>query len=250
MSAPMRVLIADDERAARLHLRRQLEAEADVVIVGEACHGREAVQRIVELAPDLLFLDVEMPELDGLAVVAAVGPARMPATVFATAHERFALPAFQVNALDYLLKPFDDERFARALAKARRWLGGGAMPTTAALSAPPGPVAPPGAAPERLLLRVGESQQFVRQQDIRYVTAARNYVHLHLADGALSVRESLQAMAERLDPSRFRRIHRSHIVNLDHVSKILPWFGGDSLVLMSDGCRLNLSRNYRHAIRD
>lgn len=238
--APIRVLIADDERAARLHLRRLLEAEPDVVVVGEACHGRDAVRQIAELAPALLFLDVEMPELDGLAVVAAIGPARMPATVFATAHERFALPAFQANALDYLLKPFDDERFGRALAKARRWLGGMAAAPSPAATAPP----------ERLLLRVGESQQFVRQQDIRYVTAARNYVHLHLADGPLSVRESLQAMAERLDPSRFRRIHRSHIVNLDHVSKILPWFGGDSLVLMSDGCRLNLSRNYRHAIRE
>lgn len=244
MSAPLRVLIADDERAARLHLRRLLEAEPDVSVVGEACHGRDAVRQIVELAPALLFLDVEMPELDGLAVADAVGPERMPATIFATAHERFALPAFQANALDYLLKPFDDERFGRALAKARRWLGG------AALAAPMAPAVPGAAAPGRLLLRVGESQQFVRQPDIRYITAARNYVHLHLADGALSVRESLQAMAERLDANRFRRIHRSHIVNLDHVSKILPWFGGDSLVLMSDGCRLNLSRNYRHAIRE
>jgi two-component system, LytTR family, response regulator len=225
----MKVLIVDDEGVARRRLRQVLEQEPAVAAVQEAADGLQALACIEAGRPDVLFLDVELPELDGFALLRRLPAQRRPALILATAHDTFALPAFEADAVDYLLKPFDDQRIRQALHKARRWLG----------------AAPAVPAPERLLLQVGDVQQLVRQQDIRYLTAARNYVQLHTLSGALTVRDSLTAIGQRLDPGRFRRVHRSHIVNLDHVDKILPWFGGDSLLMMSDGCRLNLSRNFR-----
>lgn len=235
MSAMIRVLVADDETSARRRLLQFLAAHADVTVVGESRNGLQACEDLARLKPDLLILDMEMPELNGLQVAERIGAASMPATIFATAYEHYALGAFNTNAVDYLVKPFDEARFATAMAKARRWLG------VATDDAAKG-------AHDRILVRSGDSQLLVNAADIAYISAEGNYVRLHTSGGEHLMRETMAGLLERLDGSRFRRIHRSHIVNLDHVKKLLPWFGGDSLVMMADGSRLTLSRNHRHAL--
>ncbi len=224
----IRALVTDDETSARRRLGQFLAAHADVVVVGEARNGLEACAAIADLKPDLLFLDVEMPEMSGLDVAARIGSA-MPATIFATAYEHYALDAFNAHAIDYLVKPFDQARFEAAMAKAKRWLGA-------------------RQGPGRLLVKSGESQVLIKTADIMYVSAEGNYVRLHTVQGEHLMRERMSGLLERLDCTLFKRIHRSHIVNLDHVTKLLPWFGGDSLVMMSDGSRLTLSRNHRDAL--
>lgn len=241
----LRVLVADDETSARRRIAQFLAAHADLELVGEARHGLDACAQIASLQPDLVFLDVEMPELTGLEVVERVGVANMPATIFATAYDHYALGAFNANAMDYLVKPFDEARFALALDKARRWLGAGRPAFEAQLK---GVMSELGAT--RLLVRSGESQVLVKAADIVYISAEGNYIRLHTAAGEHLMRERMSGILERLDPQSFRRIHRSHIVNLDHVKKLLPWFGGDSLVMMSDGSRLTLSRNHRDALKE
>lgn len=251
MSAKFRVLLADDETSARRRLAQFLARHADMEVVGESRNGLEACADIERLQPDLVFLDVEMPELTGLEVVAQVGAANMPATIFATAYDHYALSAFDANAMDYLVKPFDEARFAAALGKARRWLGSGngnagigtqLQGVLENLGAGRGPQ-------ERILVRSGESQVLVKAADILYISAEGNYIRLHTLAGEHLMRERMSGILERLDGALFRRIHRSHIVNLDHVTKLLPWFGGDSLVMMADGSRLTLSRNHREALR-
>lgn len=229
MSAVIRVLVVDDETSARRRLLQFLAKHADASVVGESCNGPQACEDIARLKPDLVILDVEMPELNGLQVAERIGAASMPATIFATAYEHYALDAFSTNAVDYLVKPFDEERFATAMSKARRWLGSKETQ-------------------DRILVRTGESQVLVKAADIVYISAEGNYVRLHTLDGEHLMRERMAGILERLDGSLFRRIHRSHIVNLDHVKKLLPWFGGDSLVMMADGTRLTLSRNHREAL--
>lgn len=250
LAAPVRIVVADDETSARMRLRQFLAGEPGVELVAEAANGLQARDAIVATAPDLVFLDVEMPELDGFGVIRAVGLERMPATVFATAYDHYALAAFDANAMDYLLKPFDQPRFARALAKARAWLGQAhAAERQVRLGAVLDSVAPAGGT-GRLLVRNGDAQELVRTSDILYISAEGNYVRLHLHGKTLLMRERMVGILERLDPGQFRRIHRSHIVNLDHVARLLPWFGGDSLVMMADGKRLTWSRVYRDALAE
>lgn len=248
-TAPIRVLIADDESAARRRLQHFLSAETDFSVVAECRDGREACEKITQLMPDLVFLDVQMPELNGIEVVQKIGTDRMPATIFATAYDHFAVPAFDANAIDYLLKPFDDERFAKSIAKARRHIRSEPVADyREQLDALLARLAGPKAHADRLLVKVDDSQQLIKTADIVHISAERNYVRLHTKADAHAMRETMNGIQERLDPSIFRRIHRSHIVNLDHVRKILPWFGGDCLVMMDSGTRLTLSRNYRGAL--
>jgi two-component system LytT family response regulator len=246
MTAPVRVLVVDDETVARRRLLALLAEASDMRIVGESRNGLEAIDDIVRLGPDLVFLDVEMPERSGLEVVQEVGVERMPATIFVTAYDHYAVAAFEANAMDYLLKPFDGPRFERALVKARSWMNSnrGAESSerfrmTLAQASP---------AADRIWVRHGEARQPVKFDDIVHVGAEGNYVRLHTSTGNFVLRERMVGMMERLDPARFRRIHRSHIVNVDHVKKLLPWFGGDTLVMMSDGSRLTLSRSYKGAL--
>lgn len=248
MSAPIRVLVADDETSARRRIVQLLGQAGDTLVVGEAGDGRQACADIARLAPDLVFLDVEMPELNGLEVVAAVGAARMPATIFATAYDCYALPAFEANAIDYLVKPFDGARFAQALQRARRWLRGvGLEQGRRQLGAALEQLAPK---PDtgRLLVRSGDAQLLVKAADIYYISAEGNYVRLHTTTGEHLMRETMSGILERLGEACFRRVHRSHIVNLEHVTKLLPWFGGDSLVMLANGARVTLTRNYRAAL--
>ncbi len=251
MNSKIRVVIADDETSARRRLQQFLALEDDVELIAQCSDGLQACQAINELVPDLVFLDVEMPERNGLAVVAAIGVDAMPATIFATAFDHYALPAFDANAMDYLLKPFDQARFSKSMAKARAWLRAGQLSQCHAelaglMTATQTPVAPC----ERLLVRSGEIGHMVKAADIMYITAEGNYIRLHTPATSHQMRERMLGILERLDPARFRRIHRSHIVNLDHVKKVLPWFGGDFLVMMADGCRLTLSRNFREGMAE
>lgn len=253
-SAPIRVLIADDESSARRRIADLLALAPDVAVVGESRNGREAVADIERLAPDLVFLDMEMPEQHGLDVVGGIARARRPAIVFVTAHERYALPAFDADAVDYLLKPFDAQRFARSLDKARALLrppGGQAGPAAGRWPSASAAVSAAADSPtpiERLWVRAGDAQHLLPLEEVMYVAAEGNYLRLFTAQAQYLVRERLHVLEARLDPAKFRRIHRSYIVNLDHVGKLLPWFGGDRLVILRNGTRLTLSRNFKHAL--
>lgn len=250
MSGRIGVLLVDDETSARRRIAQFLGAHADIEVIGESRNGAEACAYIARLRPDLVFLDVEMPEMSGLEVVESVGVERMPATVFATAYDHYALDAFNANAMDYLVKPFDEARFALALAKARRWLGAGKAEFGTQLRGVMDKLETARAAQDRILVRSGDSQVLVKAADILYISAEGNYIRLHTFAGEHLMRERMAGILERLDGALFRRIHRSHIVNLDHVKKLLPWFGGDCLVMMADGSRLTLSRNHRDALNE
>lgn len=252
MSARIRVLLVDDEVPARRRLMQFLSDEADIDVVGEAVNGLEAVSMIEGLRPDLVFLDVQMPELDGLGVAQSVGVDHMPTTVFVTAYDHYAVPAFDANAVDYLLKPFDQDRFQRGLRRARAHLSRGEDKAAlhGQLRSLLAGLGKQRQYPDRLLVRTGDSRQLLKTSDLNYVTAEGNYVRLHTSGGTLLMRESMRELEGRLDPEQFRRIHRSSIVNLDRIRKLLPWFGGDYLVMMADGSKLTLSRNHRPALAE
>lgn len=251
MSLPIRVLIADDETSARRRLMQFLSEESDIELVAECRDGEETCRQIASMAPDLIFLDVEMPELDGLGVARRIGVENMPVTIFVTAYDHYALSAFNANAMDYLLKPFDGERFAMAMEKARRWVRMGQLAECKAqLDSMLVTVENEKKFPNRLLVRTGDSQLFIKVADILYISAEGNYICLHTLSGEHLMRERMQGILERLDPARFRRIHRSHIVNLDHIKKSMVWFGGDHLITMADGRRLTLSRNYKTVLQE
>lgn len=239
---PLRALIVDDEDLARQRIRHLLLKEPDVEVVGECAHGVEAVRAIEALAPDLVFLDIQMPELDGFGVVEAVGADHMPATLFVTAYDQHALRAFEVHALDYLLKPFDPERFRAALDRARRWCATGGRPDLSGLLE--------GLRKERpwldrVLVRQGDRHVLLRCGNIQWIEAEDNYVRLHVEGTSFLLRQTMAGILQRLDPAQFRRIHRSAIVNLDFIRELQPWTSGDHLVLMKDGTKLTLSRTYR-----
>lgn len=243
----LRTLVVDDELLARQRLLRFCAGERDLEVAGQCANGLEAVKAIETLAPDLVFLDIQMPELDGFGVIEAVGPARMPTTVFVTAYDQFALKAFDAHALDYLLKPFDQERFTASLDRVRRWLKAEEKPSLAPLLQEVQAARPPT---DRLLVKDGDGYTFVRLASIHWVEAEDNYVRLHVEGTSHLVRQTMTAMVGLLSPARFRRIHRSAIVNLDFVQRLEPWTGGDYQVTMRDGSRLTLSRTYRSQFAD
>ncbi|HEX7243718.1 MAG TPA: LytTR family DNA-binding domain-containing protein [Longimicrobiaceae bacterium] len=254
----IRVLAADDEPFARARLVRLLRREA-VEVVGVCRNGEEAVRAIAAERPDLVLLDVQMPGMSGFDVVREVGPAAVPMVVFVTAHDRYALQAFEVNAVDYLLKPVHPDRFHAAVARARDRLEAGgrlqhARQLAALLATVAGQVGaavaePPPPAPadhlEWLFVRKGERVLTLRVDDVDWMGAEDNYVRLHVGKESHLIRERMQALEERLDPRRFARIHRSTIVNLERVRELRPWSSGEFLVILRDGRELRLSRRYR-----
>jgi two-component system, LytTR family, response regulator len=249
------VLIADDEALARRRLRRLLARESGVEIVAESRNGREALRDIETHAPALVFLDVQMPELDGFGVLASLDPERMPAIVFVTAYDEYAVRAFEVHALDYLLKPFSESRFRAAFRRAKSFLSepdGGAAPARILallerLSAEGSRGANAGYL-RRILVRTNGRVIFVRASDVDWVEAAGNYVKLHVGSDALLVRTTLAVIGDRLDPAGFARIHRSTIVNMDRVREMQPWFSGDSILILQSGTKLRVSRTYRERL--
>ena len=229
-AAPIRVLVVDDEPLARRGIIARLARHADVQLAGECASGREAVRRIPEVAPDVVFLDVQMPGMDGFAVVEAIGVERMPLVVFVTAHDTHAIRAFDVQASDYLLKPIDDERFDGALARVRRRL-------TEQRTV--------GALPARLVIRDRGRMVLLAADEVDWVGAERDYVRVYARGQSHLVRETMTAMEAQLPDTQFARIHRSAIVNLARIRELRPHANREFTVVLRDGTQLRLSRSYR-----
>jgi two-component system, LytTR family, response regulator len=242
----LRTLIVDDEPVARRRLRRLLRLAPDVEVVAECGDGATAVEAIRSATPDLVLLDVQMPELDGFGVIQALGAERLPTIVFVTAHDQYALRAFDVHALDYLLKPVDGERLLRALTRVRTLLAGRTGttvdPRVLALLTD---LANQQKFLSRLPVRADGRLLLVNMSDVDWIGAADNYVTLHVAGREYLLRDTMGRLERELDPSRFVRIHRSSIVQIDRIKELLPDFHGDFIVVLADGTRLTLTRGYR-----
>lgn len=224
----MKVMIVDDEPLARQVVRLLVESDRELTIVAE-CSGVEAAARIEESRPDILFLDVQMPEVGGFDVLERVGIDSVPAVVFVTAYDAYALRAFDAHALDYLLKPFDDRRFYEALSRAKEKVR----------------TRPAKALVRRFLVRTRDRMVFVKADDIDWIEAADYYASLHAGGKSHLVRQTMTDLEKQLDPEKFVRVHRSAIVNLDRVAELHPLFRGDGILVLHDGTRLRLSRARR-----
>ena len=258
---PIRVLIVDDEPLARQRLEDLLRAEAGVGIVASVDNGEAAVDAVRSLHPDIAFLDVQMPGKTGIDVVREVGPEAMPLTIFVTAYDRYALQAFDLAAVDYLVKPFDDERFEQAFQRARRYveleemgelrerllavLDGGSRGGSSSA-----PAAPPSGSPylERIAVEMRGKVRVVPVSQIEYITASGPYVELHTSERAYLIREAIHTLEEKLDPNRFLRIHRSIIVRVDLIDTFHRGAGGDYEVQLKGGARLRVSRSRREEL--
>jgi two-component system LytT family response regulator len=251
----MRVIIIDDEPLARDRLRSMLAKESDVEIVAECGDGKEALGAIKRETPDVIFLDIQMPELDAFGVLAQLKGTRMPEVIFVTAFDEFAVKAFEVHALDYLLKPFDRDRLKQALARARERLkvaapGDLTKKLTALLdSLQPGKDKKAVAAAQRLAVKLDGRVIFLRPVEIEWIEAQDNYIKLHVGREAHLVRDTLASSEARLDTRRFIRIGRSLIVNIDRVREMQPMFHGEYVVILHDGTKLTVSRGYRENLQ-
>jgi two-component system LytT family response regulator len=250
----IRALIVDDEPLAIDGLRAALEREPDIRVIGSRDTGRAAVTAIRDLAPDLVFLDVQMPGVDGFGVIEEIGADAMPEVVFVTAYDEHALRAFEVHAVDYLLKPFDNERLAACVRHAvnqvrtRRQAGERERELSAVLSARAQTAGPADAQVmpiRRLLVRQRDRLLFIDAERVDWCEAAGNYVRLYVGDETHLIRMSLSELATRLDARDFVRIHRSAIVNVHRIRELQPWAGGDYLATLTNGRKLKVSRTYR-----
>ncbi len=250
MSEPkIRALIVDDELLARKFIRRMLKHEPDWELAGEASNGTEAVEMIRNQKPDIVFLDVQMPEMDGFAVLEKVGLGQLPEIVFTTAYESYAIRAFELHALDYLLKPFDQERFRDAIRHAKERLQSrqqedGRRQIGALLER----INSKQPYLDRLIIKADGRITFLNTQEIDWIEADDKYVHLHTAKGARMVRQTLTAMESQLDPARFVRIHRSTMVNVERIKELQPLFNGEYSLHMEDKTKLTLSRTYKEKL--
>jgi two-component system LytT family response regulator len=256
MAAKIKTLIVDDEPLARRNLRLLLERDPQIEILEECRNGREAVKAINTLSPDLIFLDIQMPEMDGFDVLTRVGPEHIQGIIFVTAFDQYALKAFDVHALDYLLKPYDDERFTRALERAKSQMAAreinqlserllalleereterkGSKPESAYLT--------------RLMIKASSRVMLLKVDEIDFIEADGNYAKLHIGKKMHLLREKMNDLEGRLDPARFVRIHRSIIVNLERIKEMHPHFNGDYVVVLEDGRQLRLSRTRREQL--
>jgi len=245
----IRTLIVDDMQLARERIKMLLAADPEIEVVGECANGRQAVAAIKNLNPELVFLDMQMPKMSGLEVIEAVGAEQMPMVVFVTAYDEFALRAFEVNALDYLLKPFDDERFNKALERVKQQIKQMRR----------------GDFDERLLQLLGDVKNkpeylkripvktaqytiLVLVEDIDFIKAAGNYLELHVGKDLYLIRERVHQFEQKLDPEQFVRIHRSTIVNINRIKTLHPMFNGDHVIILRDGAKLNMSRTYHEKL--
>lgn len=252
----IRVLIVDDEPVSRRRIRRFLAAEPDVEVIGEAASCYEAVRLIRAHDPEVVFLDIQMPKQDGFNVISEIGPKRMPLVIFVTAYDEHAVRAFEVHALDYVLKPFDGDRLRQAFARARAQLEMEAAADQrrdiASLLRSIGAQGSgaPARSDGRMMIKSHGRVHFISAAEIDWVEAAGNYIRLHIGPSSYLVRESLARLEERLDAARFVRIHRSALVNLDRVKEMRHWSSGEYLVVLADGTELKLSRRYRERLLD
>ena len=250
-ASALRVVIVDDEPLARDCVRLALAREEGLEVVAECPDGASAAEAILALDPDLVFLDVQMPGIDGFDVIARVGPDQMPPVVFVTAFDQHAIRAFEVHAIDYVLKPFDDTRFRAAVAHARSRVesedkGRQGIPLRSLLREN-GRLDESGYA-RRVMVEADERIRFVPVEEIDYLETEGNYVRLCTGATKYRIRTTLTGLLQQLDPGRFVRIHRSTAVNLDRIQEIQPWFGGDFVAILRSGAKLRISRRYRHAL--
>lgn len=261
VKATTRVLIVDDEPLARRRLRELVSDDPEVTVAGECGNGRDAVAAIVRDEPDIVLLDVQMPEVDGFGVVRAVGADRMPVVVFVTASDAHAVRAFEIHAVDYVLKPVERERFAEALRRAKRSVGaangeraaGGSesavrQQLAALLAEVAGGTPLPRPTTPRLVVKVDGRMVFVPAASIDWAESLDNHVRLHAGRETMLIRETLTNLEERLPGDTFIRIHRSTLVNTDRIREIQPWFGGDYVIILIDGTKLTSGRRYRAAV--
>lgn len=244
---PFSTVIIDDERLARQRIRRMLSDSPDFAVAGEFENAEQGLAWLESHPADLLFLDVQMPGMDGFALLEALPPERTPAVIFVTAHDEYALRAFDVHAFDYLLKPFDRARFDKSLDRIRKQLGGQQHNSEKLLHLL-NEFRQQNREPARFAIKTPGRLFFVRQDDIDWIEAADNYVSLHVGSDTHLIRETMNALESRLDSQRFLRIHRSTIVNADRIKELRPWFHGEYIVLLKDGTELTLSRTYREKI--
>ena len=244
----IRTLIVDDEPLARALLRSFLADDAQIEIIGECGDGYTAVEMIESAAPDLVFLDIQMPDLDGFGVLRALEPAAIPNIAFVTAYDQFALQAFDVHAIDYLLKPFDRERFQRTLERAKQQIALQKREDVQAsllriLSEQGARLQPL----KRILVKSGEKSFFVRSEEISWIEAQGNYVALHVGAQSFLLRQTVSTLEKQLDPAKFQRIERSTIVNLDAIREMHPAGRGEYEIVLKDGVALKLSHTYRES---
>jgi len=241
----IRALIVDDEPLARDRIREMLKDEREIKIIGEARNGQEAIDSITTHDPDLVFLDVQMPDMNGFDVLQSLGVRRMPVIIFVTAYDQHAMRAFDVHAIDYLTKPFDRKRFAGAIDRAKTFLKGTIdldtkhiMTMLEELKAGPRYL-------ERLAIRTGDTVFFVRTEEVDSIEAQGNYVRLNLANSSHLLRDTLNNIEAQIDPHKFVRIHRRTIVNMNRVKELQTWARGEYRVVMANGACYSLSRSYR-----
>jgi two-component system LytT family response regulator len=260
LEAPIRALIVDDEPLARRGLQLRLSRYQDIEVVGEAANGREALMAVSALQPDLMFLDVQMPDLDGFAMIRKLPASQLPLVVFVTAHKEYALDAFTTNALDYLLKPINHVRVEKSLARARAQLAVNDQRTRSLQLSTSAPsmaaetvenMSRVGDSARALTLSVKSGSRIVRIDidDIAWIDAAGDYVCIHTTDETHIVRETLNELERRLDPQRFARVHRSTIVNLVNVKAMRPHFNGEYFLVLNSGREVKLSRSYKDKLR-
>ncbi len=246
----IRVLLVDDESLAREMLREMLQDDPQVTIVGESCNGHEALEAIRTHSPDLIFLDVQMPELGGFEMLEALGK-DIPQVIFVTAYDQYAVRAFEVHALDYLLKPFDQERFdiswQRARAQILRDRNGGTDQRILALLEE---MKAGNKYLERLVIKASGRIYFLETTEIDWIEAEGNYVSVHSGKKSHLLRETISSLEAQLDPKKFLRIHRSSIVRIDRIQELQPWFHGEYRIILQNGTQLTLSRNYRDKLQE
>ncbi len=252
MTTKFRTLIVDDMLLARKRIRRVLSQDAEIEIVGECSDGKQAVEAVAELKPDLMFLDVQMPETDGFQAIAEIGVENAPVVIFVTAFDEFALRAFEFHALDYLLKPFDVERLKKTVARAKEQIRKRENDnnTDERLLALLKTIKNEPKYLKRLSVKSRGRTIFLAIDEIDFIEAEGNYLSLQIGKDAHLIRSSLHQFESKLDPEKFVRIHRSTIVNIDSIKEMHPLFNGDQLVIMKNGKELTLSRNYRERLKE
>ena len=244
----IRAAIVDDEPLARRRIRNLLMEAPDVEIVAECANGKDAIEFLEDSLPQVLFLDIQMPEIDGFDVLQAIGVGRVPVVIFVTAYDQFALRAFEAHALDYLLKPFDDDRFEAALQRARERIRQQGGDLDRRLQALLGNVRGDHGYLRRLVVPSGHRNVFIRAEHVDWIEADRNYIRLHVGGRAYLLRENLTRIAAALDPAAFCRIHRSTIVNIDRIETVESLLHGEYLVVLHDGTKLTSGRSYRRSL--
>jgi two-component system LytT family response regulator len=248
---PIHVLLVDDEPLAREMIREMLKDDPEAEVVSECVNGREAIEAIQEHNPDLIFLDVQMPEIGGFEVLEALKTVHVPHVIFVTAYDQYAVRAFEVHALDYLLKPFDRERFDSAWRRAKSHIlatRNGEMDQR--ILAILEELKAGSKYLERLVIKSGGRVFFLDTDDIDWIEAEGNYVSVHTGKKSHLLRETISSLEAQLDPKKFLRIHRSSIIKIDRIKELQPWFHGEYRVILLDGTQLTLSRNYRENLQE